>query len=227
MALLDQLHVDEPIAKDTAFITAKDRGGWWYPKEYLTDIFVAAELQFRVHTGKEVCHKIFVDKIVDILLQKSELRSKWNMLVEEFGCEITKRRFIIFLDQILSLFIKIQSKTWVCYIFSTTTMFFACRSLLYSSPALCISKINLYITVFYQTRSYSFIGFQGHRSTVLLHNKKSGREVQPLTALYPTVGLSLWRRCRKISTPWCGPPVTPYLYSTQDGLPLLVSLSPQ
>ena len=90
MALLDQLHVDEPIAKDTAFITAKDRGGWWYPKEYLTDIFVAAELQFRVHTGKEVCHKIFVDKIVDILLQKSELRSKWNMLVEEFGLRSQK-----------------------------------------------------------------------------------------------------------------------------------------
>ena len=50
-----------------------------------------------------------MDKIVDVLLQKSELRSKWNMLVEECGCEITKRRFIIFLDQILSLFIKIQS----------------------------------------------------------------------------------------------------------------------
>ena len=99
MALLDSLHVDEPIDKDTAFISAKDRGGLWYPKEYLTDIFVAAE----------VCHKICVDKIVDILLQKPVLRSKWNMLVEECGCEITKGRSIIFLDQILSLFIKIQS----------------------------------------------------------------------------------------------------------------------
>ena len=88
MALLDSLHVDEPIAKDTAFISAKDRGDLWYPKEYLTDIFVAAELQFRVHTGKEVCHKICVDKIVDILLQKPVLRSKWNLLVEECGCEI-------------------------------------------------------------------------------------------------------------------------------------------
>ena len=81
----------------------------WYPKEYLTNIFVAAEQQFRVHTGKEVCHKICVDKIVDILLQKPVLRSKWNMLVEECGCEITKGRAIIFLDQILSLFIKIRS----------------------------------------------------------------------------------------------------------------------
>ena len=58
---------------------------------------------------KEVCHKICVDKIVDILLQKPVLRSKWNMLVEECGCEITKGRSIIFLDQILSLFIKIWS----------------------------------------------------------------------------------------------------------------------
>ena len=50
-----------------------------------------------------------MDKIVDILLQKPVLRSKWNMLVEECGCEITKGRSIIFLDQILSLFIEIQS----------------------------------------------------------------------------------------------------------------------
>ena len=69
IALLDSLHVDDPVAKDTAFISAKDRGGLCYPKEYLRDIFVAAELQFRVHTGKEVCHKICGDKIVDILLQ--------------------------------------------------------------------------------------------------------------------------------------------------------------
>ena len=109
MTLRDSLHVDEPVAKDTAFISAKDRGGLWYPKEYLTDIFVTAELQFRVHTGKEVCRKICVDKIVDILLQRPMLRSKWNMLVEECGCEITKGRSIIFLDQFLSLFIKIRS----------------------------------------------------------------------------------------------------------------------
>ena len=109
MALLDSLHVNETVAKDTAFISAKDRGGLWYPKEYLTDIFVTAEIQLRVHTGKEVCHKICVDKIVDILLQNPVLRSKWNMLVEECACEITRGRSIIFLDQILSLFIKIRS----------------------------------------------------------------------------------------------------------------------
>ena len=33
----------------------------------------------------------------------------YDMLVEECGCEITKGRSIIFLDQILSLFIKIRS----------------------------------------------------------------------------------------------------------------------
>ena len=79
--------------------------GEWYPKEYLKEIFVA-ELQFCVHTGKEVCHKICVDKNFNILLLKPVLRSKWDMLVEECGCEITKGRSIIFLDQILSLFIK-------------------------------------------------------------------------------------------------------------------------
>ena len=36
MALLDSLHVDEPIAKDTAFSSSKGTGGLCYPKEYLT-----------------------------------------------------------------------------------------------------------------------------------------------------------------------------------------------
>ena len=77
---------------------------------------------------------------------------------------------------------------------------------LYSSPSICIFKINLYITVFYWTRSHSLTGLWGCRSTVLLPNKKSGREVQPLTALYPTVRLSPWRQVRKnihsrVSTP--------------------------
>ena len=35
MALLDSLHVTEPVEKDSSFISAKDRGGLWYPKEYL------------------------------------------------------------------------------------------------------------------------------------------------------------------------------------------------
>lgn len=86
----------------------KDGGGLWNPKEYLTDILVAAELQFCVQTGKEVSHKICV-KIVDNLLQQSVVRSKWNMLVEECGCNISKGRSNIFLDQMLSLFIKIRS----------------------------------------------------------------------------------------------------------------------
>ena len=109
MALINSLHVDEPLGKDSAFISAKDRGGLWYPKEYLADILVTAELQFRVQTGKEVSHKICVDKIVDNLLHQPVLRSKWSMLVEECGCNISKGRSNIFLDQILSLFIKIYS----------------------------------------------------------------------------------------------------------------------
>ena len=36
--LLNSLHIDEPVAKDAVFISAKDRGGLWCPKEYLTDI---------------------------------------------------------------------------------------------------------------------------------------------------------------------------------------------
>ena len=73
------------------------------------------------------------------------------------------------------------------YIFRTTRTFFACRSLLYSSPSICILKINWYVMVFYQTRSHSFLRFWACRSTVLLPNKKSGREVQSLAAFYPTV----------------------------------------
>ena len=51
--------------------------------------------------------------------------------------------------------------------------------------------------VLYWTRSYSFIKFLGCETTVLLPNKSSGREVQPLAALYPTVRLSLWRQVWK------------------------------
>ena len=109
MALLESLHVAEPVGNYSSFISAKDRGGLWYPKEYLTDILVTAELHFRVQTGKEVCHKIDVDKIVGNLLNQPILKSKWNMLVEECGCEITKRRSLVFLDQILMLYIKIRS----------------------------------------------------------------------------------------------------------------------
>ena len=51
--------------------------------------------------------------------------------------------------------------------------------------------------VLYWTGSHSFIRFQGCETAVLLPNKRSGREVQPLAALYPTVRLSPWRQVRK------------------------------
>ena len=71
--------------------------------------------------------------------------------------------------------------------------------------------------VLYWTRSHSFIRFQGCGTAVLLPNKRSGREVQPLAALYLIVRLSLRDRSGKISTPGCGPTVPPDLYSSQEG----------
>ena len=47
--------------------------------------------------------------------------------------------------------------------------------------------------VLYWTR----IRFRGCGTAVLLPNKRSGREVQPLAALYSTVRLSPWRQVRK------------------------------
>ena len=47
--------------------------------------------------------------------------------------------------------------------------------------------------VLYWTR----IRFRGCGTAVLLPSKRSGREVQPLAALYPTVRLSPWRQVRK------------------------------
>ena len=60
---------------------------------------------------------------------------------------------------------------------------------------LCVSlRLIIYVVVSYWTRSHSFIRFLGCGTTVLLlPNKSSGREVQPLAALYPTVRLSPWR----------------------------------
>ena len=51
--------------------------------------------------------------------------------------------------------------------------------------------------VFYWSRSRFFIKFLGCGTTVLLPNKSSDREVQPLAALYPTVRLSPWRQVQK------------------------------
>ena len=59
--------------------------------------------------------------------------------------------------------------------------------------SICIFKINLYLMVYCWTRSHSFIVPRKCGSTVLLLTKKSGREVQPLAPLYPTVRLSPWR----------------------------------
>ena len=101
MALLDSLHVDEPIAKVRHLVVAKIG-------EVCGTLRNTWQTHF-VHTGKEVCHKICVHKVIDILLQRPVLRSKWSMLVEECGCEITKGRSNIFVDQILLLFIKIRS----------------------------------------------------------------------------------------------------------------------
>ena len=65
--------------------------------------------------------------------------------------------------------------------------------------------------VLYWTRSHSFIRFWGCGTTVSFPNKRSGREVQPLAALYPTVRLSPWRQIRKnihSRVPGCGAPET-------------------
>ena len=43
--------------------------------------------------------------------------------------------------------------------------------------------------VLYSNRSHSSIRFRGIETAVWLPNKRSGREVQPLAALYPTVRL--------------------------------------
>ena len=51
--------------------------------------------------------------------------------------------------------------------------------------------------VLYWTGSHSFIRFQDCGTAVLLANERSGREVQPLAALYPTVRLSPWRQVWK------------------------------
>ena len=79
--------------------------------------------------------------------------------------------------------------------------------------------------VLYLTRSHSFIRFRGYETAVWLPNKRSGREVQPLAALYPTVRLSPWRQVRKNihSRVWTPGPTWSVLHP--GGPPLLVPLS--
>ena len=55
--------------------------------------------------------------------------------------------------------------------------------------------------------------------TILLSIKNSGREVQPLTALYPIVRPSPWRHVRKNIHSRVRSPVLLDLYSTQEGHP--------
>ena len=82
--------------------------------------------------------------------------------------------------------------------------------------------------VLHWTRSRSFIKFLGCGTTVLLPNKSSGREVQPLAALYPTVWHSPWRQVQKNihSRVWTPVPPDLLLYSTQEGHPSWFPLVP-
>ena len=54
-------------------------------------------------------------------------------------------------------------------------------------------SLIIYTVVLYWTR----IRFRECGTALLLPNKRSGRKVQPLAALYPTVRLSPWRQVRK------------------------------
>ena len=58
-------------------------------------------------------------------------------------------------------------------------------------------RLIIYIMVLYGTRSQSFIRFRECDTAVLPPNKRSGTEVQPLAALYPTVTLSPWGQVQK------------------------------
>ena len=97
------------------------------------------------------------------------------------------------------------------------------RSLLYSSTSI---RLIIYIIVLYWTRSNSVIRFRVCGTAVLLPNKRSGREVQPLAALYPTVRLSSWRQIRAWnihSRVWTPAPTWSVL--RPGGSPLMVPLS--
>ena len=54
--------------------------------------------------------------------------------------------------------------------------------------------------------------------------KRVAGKCNPWLHITQQQGLALGDRSGKISTPGCGPPVTPDLYSTQEGPPLLVPL---
>ena len=77
----------------------------------------------------------------------------------------------------------------------------------------------------YLTRSHSFIRFRGCGTAVLLPNKRSGREVQPVAALYPTVRLSPWRQVQKNIHSRVWTPGSTWSALHPGGPPLLVPLS--
>ena len=86
-------------------------------------------------------------------------------------------------------------------------------------------KLIIYIMVLNWTGSHSSVRFLGCGTTVLLPNKSSNREVQPLAALYPTARLSPCGQVRKnihsrVYTPG---PTRSVLHP--GGSPLLVPLS--
>lgn len=112
LSFLNTLHIEKEKAagNEYNFIKEKDRGGLWYPKEQLLQITLTAEMNFRMATGKEKpSHKIHCNKIVDQLLKDVNLKSNWNVLLEESGVEFMKAKANVILDQLLSLYVKIRS----------------------------------------------------------------------------------------------------------------------
>jgi hypothetical protein len=91
-------------------IRDKDRGGLWYPKEYLAQIMLTAEMEFRISTeGKNISHKVNCGEIIIKLLKNSLLRSKWTMLVEECITHIDSKRSKVFLAELLQLYLKVRT----------------------------------------------------------------------------------------------------------------------
>ena len=76
------------------------------------------------------------------------------------------------------------------YIFSTTRTYIKQIIILFLYIYICIFQSFI---LWYYPRSHSSIRFLGCETTVLLPNKSSGSEVQPLATLYPKVRLSPWR----------------------------------
>ena len=95
------------------------------------------------------------------------------------------------------------------------------RSLFYSSTSKCILKINHYFILWY----YKGLGLVPSLSSwdvellSCFPMKVVAGKCNAWLHFTPQYGLALGDRSRKISTPGCGPPVPPDLYSTQEGHP--------